>query len=112
MTGTWVHVRIVTVTTGCAISATFISNIPIEQAESEYPIRINRYGFVRDSGGAGKFRGGLAVERDWTLLKGTAVSLSDPTAATIHHTDCSAAVPARRRTAFWRMPIAAKCCRR
>lgn len=48
------------------------SNIPIEQAESEYPIRINRYALVRDSGGAGKYRGGLAVERDWTLLQGDA----------------------------------------
>jgi N-methylhydantoinase B len=48
------------------------SNIPIEQAECEYPVRIERYGFVRDSGGAGKFRGGLALEREWTLLEGEA----------------------------------------
>jgi len=48
------------------------SNIPIEQAECEYPVRINRYGYVRDSGGAGKFRGGLALEREWTLLEGEA----------------------------------------
>lgn len=46
------------------------SNIPIEQAEAEYPVRINRYGLVDDSGGAGKYRGGLAVEREWELLEG------------------------------------------
>ena len=48
------------------------SNIPVEQAECEYPIRIERYGLVRDSGGAGKFRGGMSVEREWTLLDGDA----------------------------------------
>jgi N-methylhydantoinase B len=48
------------------------SNIPVEQAECEYPIRIERYGLVCDSGGAGKFRGGMSVEREWTLLDGDA----------------------------------------
>ena len=52
--------------------ANIASNIPIEQAECDYPIRIERYGLVRDSGGAGKFRGGLSVEREWTLLQGEA----------------------------------------
>ncbi len=45
-------------------------NIPVEQAESEYPLCIERYGLVRDSGGAGRFRGGLAIERKWRLLAG------------------------------------------
>ena len=48
------------------------ANIPIEQAECEYPIQITRYGFVKDSGGAGQFRGGLAIEREWHLLEGNA----------------------------------------
>lgn len=48
------------------------SNIPIEEAEAGYPVRIERYGLVRDSGGPGKFRGGLAVERAWRLLEGEA----------------------------------------
>ena len=47
-------------------------NIPVEQAECEYPVRIERYGLVRDSGGGGQFRGGLAVEREWRLLSGEA----------------------------------------
>ena len=48
--------------------ASIASNIPIEQAEVEYPIRIGRYGYVPDSGGAGKYRGGAAIEREWILL--------------------------------------------
>lgn len=46
------------------------SNIPVEEAECGYPIRIDRYGLVDDSGGAGQFRGGMAIEREWTLLDG------------------------------------------
>ena len=53
----------------CSIS-NIASNIPIEEAECGYPVRIERYGLVRDSGGVGQFRGGLAVEREWTLLEG------------------------------------------
>ena len=34
-------------------------------AESNWPILIERYGLVPDSGGAGRFRGGLAVTRVW-----------------------------------------------
>jgi len=55
---------------GLCNPAIVASNIPIEQAEAEYPVRINRYGLVKDSGGAGRFRGGLAIEREWQLLSG------------------------------------------
>jgi N-methylhydantoinase B len=48
--------------------ASIASNIPVEQAEVEYPIRISRYGYVADSGGPGKHRGGAAIEREWILL--------------------------------------------
>jgi N-methylhydantoinase A/oxoprolinase/acetone carboxylase beta subunit/N-methylhydantoinase B/oxoprolinase/acetone carboxylase alpha subunit len=48
----------------CATAA----NIPVEVAESEYPILIERYGLVPDSGGAGRYRGGLAIERAWRTL--------------------------------------------
>jgi N-methylhydantoinase B len=57
---------------GLCNPANVAGNIPVEQAECEYPIRIERYGLVRDSGGAGRFRGGLAIEREWRLLSGTA----------------------------------------
>jgi N-methylhydantoinase B len=39
-------------------------NTPIEAVELEYPVRILRYEFIPDSGGAGKYRGGLTVRRD------------------------------------------------
>ena len=48
------------------------ANISVEEAESNYPVRINRYGLVQDSGGAGKFRGGMAIHREWKLLEGEA----------------------------------------
>ena len=41
------------------------SNNPIEIIESEQPLLIERYGYVPDTGGAGEFRGGLAVVRDY-----------------------------------------------
>lgn len=57
---------------GLCNPANVAANIPIEQAESEYPVRIERYGLVNDSGGPGQFRGGLAIEREWRLLSGEA----------------------------------------
>ncbi len=48
------------------------SNIPIEMIEGAYPIRIEHYGLVRDSGGAGRRRGGLAIQRDYRCLSETA----------------------------------------
>lgn len=40
-------------------------NSAIEETENNYPIRITRYELVPDSDGAGKFRGGLGLRRDW-----------------------------------------------
>lgn len=40
-------------------------NAPIEEVEMNYPIRIARYELRQDSGGAGQFRGGLSVRRDF-----------------------------------------------
>lgn len=39
-------------------------NTPVEAAELEYPVTIERYQFIPDSGGAGKSRGGLSLRRD------------------------------------------------
>ena len=38
-------------------------NLPAEVAEIEYPVVTERYELVTDSGGAGRYRGGLALER-------------------------------------------------
>ena len=43
-------------------------NTPIEVTERKFPVRIERYEFIPDSGGAGKYRGGLALRRDVRLL--------------------------------------------
>jgi N-methylhydantoinase B len=53
----------------CSSSVVNFSNNPVEVIESEYPLLIERYGYVPDSGGAGKFRGGLAVERQYRFLE-------------------------------------------
>ena len=45
-----------------------LSNVSIEAEESQFPMRVRCYGLIPNSGGAGKFRGGLAVEREWELL--------------------------------------------
>ena len=38
-------------------------NAPVEIIETTYPITVDRYGLVVDSEGAGRFRGGLGMER-------------------------------------------------
>jgi N-methylhydantoinase B len=47
-------------------------NVPIEAIETDYPIRVLRYRLRRDSGGAGKWRGGLGYEKVYHLLRGEA----------------------------------------
>ncbi|MEA2985094.1 MAG: N-methylhydantoinase [Alphaproteobacteria bacterium] len=44
------------------------SNVPVEMIEANYPLRILRYGIVPDTGGAGKYRGGNALTRDYEFL--------------------------------------------
>lgn len=53
---------------GLTNPASLAANIPVEVAESEFPIVVERYGLVPDTGGAGMHRGGLAVERVWRCL--------------------------------------------
>ncbi len=43
-------------------------NTPVEAVEIRFPVRIERYGFVPDSGGAGTYRGSLALMRDIQIL--------------------------------------------
>ena len=50
------------------INMTNTSNLPVEAMEMEFPVRIERYELVTDSGGAGKYRGGLGVLRDMRVL--------------------------------------------
>ena len=43
-------------------------NTPVEVIEASYPFRVERYGLVPDSDGAGKYRGGLGMTREILLM--------------------------------------------
>jgi N-methylhydantoinase B len=86
-------------TNGSGADAAYLRNTPIEITETEVPIEFLRYGLVQDSGGAGRWRGGLATQmafrvfapdsritarnrdrgffRPWGVLGGKAAGLSD-----------------------------------
>ena len=48
---------------GVQVGITNTSNLPVESIETEYPLRVEAYGLVPNSGGAGRHRGGLALRR-------------------------------------------------
>jgi N-methylhydantoinase B len=54
--------------TGVASGISNTMNTPIEVLEMSFPIRVERYAIVTDSGGPGRFRGGCGVERVWRIL--------------------------------------------
>jgi N-methylhydantoinase B len=68
VTGTWGATPAGDGNDGLANPCSVAANIPVEVAESEFPIVIERYGLVPDTGGAGRHRGGLAIERVWRCL--------------------------------------------
>jgi N-methylhydantoinase B len=43
-------------------------NVPVEVLETRFPLRVEKYGLRRDSGGAGRYRGGLGLERVYRIL--------------------------------------------
>ena len=52
------------------VHMTNTSNMPIEAMETEFPIiAIKKYGLRCDSGGAGKFRGGLGIHREFEIMR-------------------------------------------
>jgi N-methylhydantoinase B len=62
---------------GATGTATHLSNLhttPIEVLESEFPVRITRFDLVPDSGGPGRWRGGLAMRREYQLLENASVT--------------------------------------
>lgn len=53
---------------GVQVYLTNTSNMPIEATEMEYPdIRLEQYFLRKDSGGAGKFRGGCGIQREYKI---------------------------------------------
>jgi N-methylhydantoinase B len=56
---------------GVSATAFHLSNCktaPVEIIESEFPTRIERFEMIPDSGGAGRWRGGLGFARDYRIL--------------------------------------------
>ena len=51
-----------------------MSNTPIEIIEMSFPLRVEEYALVPDSGGAGRYRGGLGVRRTWRVLERQAMA--------------------------------------
>jgi len=43
-------------------------NLPVESVEMNYPLLVERYELIQDSGGAGTYRGGMSVRRDYRIL--------------------------------------------
>jgi N-methylhydantoinase B len=56
---------------GVSASKVHVANgslTPIEVLETEFPIRLRRFELVPDSGGAGRYRGGLGYVREYEIL--------------------------------------------
>ncbi|HSA80194.1 MAG TPA: hydantoinase B/oxoprolinase family protein [Geminicoccaceae bacterium] len=48
---------------GVQVGITNTSNLPVEAIELEYPLLVEEYSLIPDSGGAGTYRGGLGLRR-------------------------------------------------
>ena len=48
---------------GVQVHITNTSNLPVEAIETEYPLFVQSYSLVEDSGGAGQYRGGMGLRR-------------------------------------------------
>ncbi|SFB81205.1 N-methylhydantoinase B [Halobiforma haloterrestris] len=60
---------------GVQVGMTNTLNTPVESLETEYPLRVERYALRPDSGGEGRYRGGLGLERAVTVETDATVSL-------------------------------------
>ena len=58
---------------GVQVNMTNTSNLPVEAIEIEYPLLVETYGLVEDSGGAGRWRGGMGIRRTVRPLGHTAL---------------------------------------
>ncbi|MBL4919277.1 hydantoinase B/oxoprolinase family protein [Szabonella alba] len=48
---------------GVQVHITNTSNLPVEAIELEYPLRVEEYSLIPDTGGAGRHRGGMGIRR-------------------------------------------------
>ena len=119
--GTWGGRPVADGNDGLANPCASIANIPIEVAETEWPIVVERYGLVADSGGAGRYRGGLAIERAWRCSRRTRPCTCAPTGRCTARTASPAAAgrgvvepdrPRRRRRSSNCRRCSSPCCSR
>jgi N-methylhydantoinase B len=71
---------------GVQVHVTNTSNLPVECLEAEHPLVVERYELVADSGGPGKWRGGMGIHRRVRV---------------VDHEARTGAAGTRRRTAPW-----------
>lgn len=60
---------------GVQVGMTNTLNTPVESLELEYPLCVEQYALRPDSGGRGRYRGGLGIERSITVAVDATVSL-------------------------------------
>jgi N-methylhydantoinase B len=60
---------------GVQVGMTNTLNTPVEALETEYPLRVERYALRPSSGGDGRHRGGLGIDRTLTVESDATVSL-------------------------------------
>jgi N-methylhydantoinase B len=53
----------------------FTPGAPVEIFESEYPLRVRAFDLIRDSGGAGRYRGGLGYARELEVLEDSVLTV-------------------------------------
>ena len=63
---------------GSSVNHTNGKIAPIEIVEREYPTRVLRCELIRDSAGAGRFRGGLGIRREYEVRAGPLLASLDP----------------------------------
>ena len=59
---------------GVAVHSTNLGVAPIEILETQFPLRVRRFELIRDSAGAGQFRGGLSYRREYELLRNASIN--------------------------------------
>jgi len=68
---------------GAQCHVTNTTNLPIEVLETTYPMRVVRYELAQDSGGPGKWRGGMGFVRELTATREAIVGGADVTRAVV-----------------------------
>src|SRR5690606_33445079 len=58
---------------GIHVHITNSLNMPTEALENEFPLLVEEYSLVTNSGGAGRFRGGMGIAREVRVLSAEAM---------------------------------------